>query len=99
LWVVAWDGEEVAGYLTAELPEGVGYGYISSVGVRPRWRGRGLARALLQRSFAAFHARGVRRVTLGVDAENPTGATQLYRSVGMEPASSLIFFVRRVEPG
>ena len=26
---------------------------------------------------------GMPRVTLGVDAENPTGATQLYESVGM----------------
>jgi ribosomal protein S18 acetylase RimI-like enzyme len=45
--------------------------------------GRGLAKALLLRSFREFHRRGQRRVGLGVDSENATGATKLYESVGM----------------
>lgn len=47
-------------------------------------RGRGIGAALLRHSFAAFAARGVRRLFLAVDAENPTGATVLYERVGME---------------
>jgi hypothetical protein len=35
------------------------------------------------RTFAEFYARGVPRVTLGVDAESPTAATKLYEGVGM----------------
>jgi ribosomal protein S18 acetylase RimI-like enzyme len=30
-----------------------------------------------------LHARGLRKVRLGVDAENPTGATRLYERAGM----------------
>jgi ribosomal protein S18 acetylase RimI-like enzyme len=34
-------------------------------------------------SFAEFHRRGARKVLLGVDADNPTGAVALYESLGM----------------
>ena len=37
----------------------------------------------LVHSFREFHRRGQRRVGLGVDSENTTGATKLYESVGM----------------
>jgi hypothetical protein len=44
------------------------------------------------RTFAEFYSRGVSRVTLGVDAESPTGATKLYESVGMETESAGVVF-------
>jgi ribosomal protein S18 acetylase RimI-like enzyme len=47
------------------------------------FRGRGLGRALLLTAFAEFHRRGERKVSLGVDASNPSGAVALYESVGM----------------
>ena len=47
------------------------------------WRGQGYAKALLLHAFREFYDRGLPRVTLGVDAENPTGATHLYERVGM----------------
>ena len=56
---------------------------MAALGVRRPWRGRGVGRALLLHTFGEFHRRGVDRVSLGVDAENPTGATRLYESVGM----------------
>ena len=58
-------------------------GWISLLGVRAPYRGRGMAAALLRRAFSLFAARGIRRVLLAVDADNPTGATALYESVGM----------------
>ena len=58
-------------------------GYVGALGVRRAWRGRGYGRALLLHSFREFRRRGQPRVTLGVDAANPTGATRLYESVGM----------------
>jgi GNAT superfamily N-acetyltransferase len=82
LWFLVRDGEEVAA-ATRNDPERSAGGWIGSLGVRPAWRGRGLAKALLQQSFREFHRRGLRRVGLGVDAENSTGATKLYESVGM----------------
>ncbi|HZT91934.1 MAG TPA: hypothetical protein VFA05_07845 [Gaiellaceae bacterium] len=38
---------------------------------------------MLRAPHARLYDRGVRRVGLGVDAQNPTGALQLYESVGM----------------
>jgi mycothiol synthase len=69
-----------------------GGGWIDALGVRRAHRGRGLAKALLHRSFGEFYARGMPRVSLGVDAQNPTGATKLYESVGMKPELEMITF-------
>jgi mycothiol synthase len=62
-----------------------GEGYVAVLGVVPGWRGRGIAKALLRRSFAELAKRGHREVRLGVDSQNPTGAVALYESVGMTP--------------
>ncbi len=59
------------------------FGWIHILGVRPQWRKRGLATALLRHSFRDFRSRGATRVGLGVDAENTTGAVRLYEKVGM----------------
>jgi mycothiol synthase len=83
LWFLIRDGDEVAAVVRNEANRNGG-GYVGALGVRRPWRGRGYGRALLLHTFAAFHERGIPRVTLGVDAENPTGATALYESVGME---------------
>jgi ribosomal protein S18 acetylase RimI-like enzyme len=60
--------------------------------VRRPWRGRGLGRALLLHTFAEFQRRGMNRISLGVDAENPTGATRLYESVGMIVEAEQVVF-------
>ena len=85
LWFLAWDGDDVAGYALNyyERPGDPGHAWVGTLGVRRPWRRRGLGEALLYRSFAALHARGQRRIRLGVDSENPTGATRLYERVGM----------------
>ena len=62
------------------------FGWIGILGVRPQWRRRGLATALLHRSFRDFRERGATRVGLGVDAQNITGAVTLYERVGMQVA-------------
>lgn len=80
-FLLARDGDAVLGGLEGfdrgEL------GWISRVGVRASARGRGVARALLLEAFARMHDSGLRRVELGVDAENASGAARLYESVGM----------------
>lgn len=85
LWLLAWTGDEIAGY-ALNFPERAGdpgYGWVGTLGVRRPWRRRGLGEALLRRSFAVLHAGGVRKVRLSVDAESPTGATRLYERTGM----------------
>jgi len=84
LWLLAWNGHELTGLLLAD-PERAGehdLAWINSLGVRPRWRRRGIADALLRTALQDLHARGLRRVGLSVDAENP-GALRLYKRVGM----------------
>ena len=90
LWFVAWDGDRVAGMARAGEQGDLGYVYVLAV-PRP-WRGRGLGRALLLHAFAALRERGHTTVALGVDAENPTGAYQLYESVGMRASRASDFF-------
>ncbi|HET8528069.1 MAG TPA: GNAT family N-acetyltransferase [Gaiellaceae bacterium] len=82
LWFLIRDGGEVAAVVRNDANRNGG-GYVGALGVRRLWRGRGYAKALLLRSFREFFDRGMPRVTLGVDAENPTGATHLYERVGM----------------
>lgn len=91
LWQVAWDGDQVAGsVINGIFPyenerTGVDMGWLEHVSVRTPWRGRGLAKALIARSLAIHRDRGMAVAVLGVDAENPTGALQLYERFGFKP--------------
>jgi mycothiol synthase len=81
LWLVARDGGRPVGALTASA--GDDGGWVDYLAVLASHRGRGIAAGLLRRSFASLAGRGVRRVMVNVDAENPTGATAVYERVGM----------------
>ena len=81
LWLLATEGGQPVGALTGSVQGD--RGWVGDLGVLAPWRGRGIGAALLRRSFATFSRRGLRRVVLSVDAENPTGATALYERVGM----------------
>ena len=67
------DGEEIHGFTE---------GYTMLLGVRRRWRGLGLAPAMLAEAMRRFKAAGMRNAGLGVDTENPSGALGLYESLG-----------------
>jgi mycothiol synthase len=91
LWQVAWAGDEVAGcvlngiYPSENAATGEALGWLDHVSVRRPWRGQGLAKALIARSMAILLDRGMRVAVLGVDADNPTGALQLYEQFGFRP--------------
>ncbi len=80
---VAFDGDEIAGVCLNDWRSNGDWGWINYLAVRPGWRRRGLGEALLRESFREFFQRGERTVALGVDRQNPTGATRLYERVGM----------------
>ena len=88
LWWVAEEGTEMVGVCLGRSDGYAGpeFGWINALGVRPPWRRRGLARALLLAAFAEFKARGRRGAALGVDGLNPTGAVRLYEQAGMHVA-------------
>ena len=80
---VAWDGDELAGVALNYPKRNGDWGWVGTLAVRPSWRRRGLGLALLHESFRRFRATGETTVALGVDVENPTGATRLYERAGM----------------
>lgn len=97
LWAIAWEGNEVAGFSLNRFRMGIGW--IRSLGVRRPWRKRGLGEALLLHSFGEFYRRGMKTIGLGVDAQNPTGATRLYHKVGMTPASEFVTYEKELRAG
>jgi len=90
LWVVAWDGDEIAGVVQTWIyPEenvtlGVARGWLEHISVRRPWRRRGLGRAITAEALRRLARAGMTEAMLGVDAENPTGALGLYERLGFE---------------
>jgi GNAT superfamily N-acetyltransferase len=88
LWLIAWDGDEVAGGVWNDIhpaeneAHGIRRGWLGSVFTRRPWRKRGLASALIGRSLTLLRERGMTTAILGVDADNPTGALGLYEAAG-----------------
>ena len=68
--------------------------WVRILGVLPAHRRRGLALALLQHIFRHFDGLGLKRVVLGVDGENPTGAVALYERAGMSVVRRNVTFER-----
>ena len=97
LWTAVWDREEIAATLIADR-ERFGAGWIGSLSVRRLWRRQGLGLALLRRSFGQFWEVGERRVQLGVDAQNPTGATRLYERAGMHVVWEAVIYEKELAP-
>lgn len=85
LWFLAMDGDEIAGISLCRphSHDDQELGWVGELGVRRQWRKRGIGMALLRHSFNEFYRRGKRKVGLGVDAQNLTGALRLYESAGM----------------
>ena len=101
LWFITWDGDEIAGISLCRKHswEDETLGWVSSLAVRRPWRKRGLGLALLQHSFNAFWQRGKAGVGLGVDAENLTGALNLYKKAGMHVHRQRNLYEKELRPG
>jgi mycothiol synthase len=95
-WLLARDAEgTIAGFALGRMREDLLF--VEQVGVRRPYRGRGLALTLLQRMFAASYAAGQSLVSLGVDAESPSGAYRLYEKAGMTPDHEITIYEKRFE--
>ena len=81
LWFLAERGGDLVGCALHWKPLQAG-GWVKDLVVRADERGAGLGKALLLHGFRAYADRGAARVGLKVDANNPTGAPQLYERVG-----------------
>ncbi len=104
-WLVAWDGDEVAGsVLNFVFPDenerlGVRRGWLEHVSVRRPWRKRGLASALIARSMLLLRDLGLAEAALGADAENLTGAVRLYEALGFRRARTAARYRKTIDLG
>jgi mycothiol synthase len=81
LWALAWRGEELVGFVLLECRDDAGR--ISDIGVIRSARRRGIGYALLANAFSTLNELRVSTIRLDVDAENASGARELYRRAGM----------------
>jgi mycothiol synthase len=92
LFRVAWDIEknEVAGmvlnFVDWEQNKALNRkrGYTEGISVRRPYRKMGIAKTLIALSLHLHKSLGMTEAALGVDAQNPTGALQLYQHMGFE---------------
>ena len=95
------DGE-VVGYSHNQVyPEdweaaGRSEGWIGGLGVLRDWRKRGIATALMKRSFIAMDVAGLDYAMIGVDNDSPTGAHRLYEAVGFRTKHTSLVLERGV---
>jgi GNAT superfamily N-acetyltransferase len=88
LWLLAWDGGEVAGQVWALARDEGGpalVGLVEDLSVCKPWRGRGLG---------LLGDRGCASVRLWVDAQNTTGALRVYERAGMRQERHVMDFER-----
>ncbi len=80
-FLLAFDGEDLAGFCWTKIHDDEGYGEIYVIGVDPSWQGRKLGRPLTVAGLQWLAERGVPTGMLFVDAANQP-AIGLYRSLG-----------------
>jgi mycothiol synthase len=94
---------EIAGFLLANVQEaefkatGVRDVHFSLIGTRAAYRGRGAASALIAHAVAESRRLGFEGATLGVDAENPTGALGVYERNGFAAARRVAVYIRKFD--
>jgi ribosomal protein S18 acetylase RimI-like enzyme len=100
LWFLAVAGDDVAGLALCRphAPGNAELGWIRVLCVRPPWRRRGIALALLRHAFRELRTRGRPRAGLGVDAESTTGALELYERAGMRIVRQYDVYEKVLEP-
>ena len=85
LWVVAWDGDQIAGYVIS-TSDAAG-AHTPWVATRRPWRRRGLGKALMTRMLRRCQERGMTQADIGTRVENPGNSLHLYESVGYQIVS------------
>ncbi|HEX2997889.1 MAG TPA: GNAT family N-acetyltransferase [Anaerolineales bacterium] len=101
LFFLAMDGDEIAGinFCRTHSQYDSDLGWVGSLGVRRPWRKRGLGLALLRHSFNEFYRRGKRKVGLGVDSQNLTGALRIYENAGMHVSQAEDYYEKELRAG
>lgn len=93
---VAFDNDEIAGYVLTYRDNDPTRGYIGHVGTRRAWRGKGVASALMAEVIEAAGQAGYSSVCLGVDADSPTGAVRVYERAGFKQEHTFVAYRRPI---
>ena len=95
-WLALDEGRVVGFVLNSAAPHPRlgSVGWTDQLGVLPAVRGHGVGGALMEASLESFERAGLRLAGLGVDTENPFGATALYRCLGYRPGFEVHLFAR-----
>ena len=101
LWFLAVEGDEVVGMslCNSHIADDATRGYVQGLGVRPAWRKRGIALALLHHTFAEFQRRGYAGVELDMDSQNLTGALRVYERAGLRVLRQSVSYEKELRPG
>jgi len=83
VFVAADEQEEIVGVAQCWMDA-----FVKDLAVATSMRRHGLGSALLHQAFRVFRERGAAGIGLKVDADNPSGALRLYRSLGFEEVES-----------
>lgn len=75
------DGATVAGFLLSRYASGEEE--LLLIGVKPKYRGMGIGRSLIEQFFSRAAGRGAKKIFLEMRANNE--AEHLYRACGFEP--------------
>ncbi len=97
LWFLAFEGEQIAGGSLCTTFMDIGW--VDTLAVLRPWRRKGLGMALLLHSFGELYRRRRRKVGLGVDSQNLTGAARLYERAGMHVARQYISYQKELRAG
>ncbi len=103
LWMIAWDGDEVAGQVKSYIDsqENAEYhrlrGYTEAISTRRPWRKRGLAHALIARSLKLLKEKGMKEAALGVDTQNLSGALRVYEDMGFRVVRRSSVYRKKME--
>jgi ribosomal protein S18 acetylase RimI-like enzyme len=93
LSLLAVEGDEPVGFVLCEVDRAEATGWISTIGVRPRYRGRGIASALLRETFRNFRGAGLLAAELEVGDDNPI-ARRVYERLGFAVVGHRIVYAQ-----
>ncbi len=102
LWIITWHENEVIGTILNFIDERENKeykrkrGHVELISVKRPWRGKGIAKAMIARSFKLLKDHGMTEAALGVDAENPSGALHLYQKMGFQIERRMTFYRKPV---
>ncbi len=98
---IAFIGDETAGGIlcNGKLVEFQNTGRVGSVFSNPKFRRRGVGKALMLSAFNAFYKNGIRRVILDTDSQSFSDSSKFYTSLGMSIYRQEFLYEKEIRAG